>query len=100
MSREMSRGDGEKEARRNIRYGDGAAAVGRLAPCLQHFLCQSQLQPIFTLIYYSLLVLHMLDYGLSVTARSKEDYSLSSFHHEFRREKGSQTSHKKRVSRC
>ena len=25
----MSRGDGEKEARRNIRYGDGAAAVGR-----------------------------------------------------------------------
>ena len=33
----------------------------------------------------------MLDYGLSVTARSKEDYSLSSFHHEFRRNTSTET---------
>ena len=32
-----------------------------------------------------------LGYSLSVAGSSKSGYSLSSFHHEFRREKGSQT---------
>ena len=63
-----------------------------------HFLCQSQLQPIFTLIYYSLLVLHMLDYGLSVTARSKEDYSLSSFNSDERREATLRTRRERRAA--
>ena len=39
----------------------------------------------------------MVGYGLSVTARSKKYYSLSTFHREFRREKRSQTLQKKRA---